>query len=59
MCGTNNAGGVSVTGGKVSFGKTLSNYGFTYQATDWAQLYGGYSEGFGMPDIGRVLRWLD
>lgn len=57
--GTNNAGGVSVTGGKVSFGKTLSNYGFTYQATDWAQLYGGYSEGFGMPDIGRVLRGLD
>lgn len=57
--GTNNAGGVSVTGGKVSFGKTLSNYGFTYQASDWAQLYGGYSEGFGMPDIGRVLRGLD
>ncbi|PKM32816.1 MAG: TonB-dependent receptor [Gammaproteobacteria bacterium HGW-Gammaproteobacteria-12] len=57
--GTNNAGGVSVTGGQVSFGKTLSNYGFTYQATDWAQLYGGYSEGFGMPDIGRVLRGLD
>lgn len=50
--------GVTVTGGELSFGQTLSNYGFTYQANDWAQLYGGYSEGFGMPDVGRVLRGL-
>lgn len=57
--GTNNAGGVDVGGGTLSFAKTLSNYGFTYQANDWAQFYGSYSEGFGMPDIGRVLRAVD
>ncbi|PSJ19344.1 TonB-dependent receptor, partial [Halomonas sp. ND22Bw] len=36
--------------------ETLFNAGIVYQATDWAQLYANYSEGFGMPDVGRVLR---
>ena len=47
---------VSVNGGNPEFDETLFNAGIVYQATDWAQLYANYSEGFGMPDVGRVLR---
>ncbi|TDX32736.1 iron complex outermembrane receptor protein [Modicisalibacter xianhensis] len=46
----------SVDGGNPDFDETLFNAGIIYQATDWAQLYANYSEGFGMPDVGRVLR---
>lgn len=49
---------VTVDGGNPSFNETLYNAGVTYQATDWAQLYASYSEGFGMPDVGRVLRGI-
>ncbi|SDJ31241.1 iron complex outermembrane recepter protein [Billgrantia gudaonensis] len=38
--------------------ETLFNAGIVYQANDWAQLYANYSEGFGMPDVGRVLRGI-
>ncbi len=48
--------GVSVDGGNPDFDETLFNAGLVYQATEWAQLYANYSEGFGMPDVGRVLR---
>ncbi|SDL79285.1 iron complex outermembrane recepter protein [Modicisalibacter muralis] len=47
---------VSVDGGSPDFEETLFNAGLVYQVTDWAQLYANYSEGFGMPDVGRVLR---
>lgn len=47
---------VSVEGGTPDFDETLYNAGIVYQATEWAQLYANYSEGFGMPDVGRVLR---
>lgn len=47
---------VSVNGGSPNFNETLFNAGIVYQATQWAQLYANYSEGFGMPDVGRVLR---
>ncbi|MBW6392176.1 TonB-dependent receptor [Billgrantia antri] len=50
---------VTVDGGKPDFDETLYNLGLVYQATDWAQLYANYSEGFGMPDVGRVLRGID
>ncbi|MBD3894926.1 TonB-dependent receptor [Halomonas sp. ML-15] len=50
---------VSVEGGSPSFNETLYNLGLVYQVTDWAQLYANYSEGFGMPDVGRVLRGID
>lgn len=49
---------VTVEGGSPSFDETLYNLGLVYQATDWAQLYANYSEGFGMPDVGRVLRGI-
>ncbi len=49
---------VTVEGGTPSFDETLYNLGLVYQVTDWAQLYANYSEGFGMPDVGRVLRGI-
>jgi len=51
--------GVLVRGGSPDFNETLYNIGATYQATPWAQLFANYSEGFGMPDVGRVLRGID
>ncbi|NMG45305.1 TonB-dependent receptor [Aromatoleum toluvorans] len=53
---TNRAGGVTVQGGNPTFEETLYNAGFVFEATDWAQVFANYSEGFGMPDVGRVLR---
>ncbi|SDO24604.1 TonB-dependent receptor [Vreelandella arcis] len=50
---------VDVKGGSPDFDETLFNAGLVYQATDWAQLYANYSEGFGMPDAGRVLRGIE
>jgi iron complex outermembrane receptor protein len=55
---TNRANGVTVEGGDPSFQETLYNAGAVFQATDWAQLFANYSEGFGMPDVGRVLRGI-
>ena len=49
---------VTVEGGSPDFDETLLNAGVVYQITDWAQAYGNYSEGFGMPDVGRVLRGI-
>ena len=55
---TKPAGGVSVEGGSPTFEETLFNTGLVFELTDWAQLYANYSEGFGMPDVGRVLRGI-
>ncbi|MCJ0972156.1 TonB-dependent receptor [Pseudomonas sp. PS1] len=51
-------GGVDVEGGNPNFEETLYNAGFVWQVSDWVQLFGNYSEGFGMPDVGRVLRGI-
>ncbi|HEX5678854.1 MAG TPA: TonB-dependent receptor [Alcanivorax sp.] len=51
--------GVIVNGGSPEFDETLFNAGLVYQASSWAQLYANYSEGFGMPDVGRVLRGIE
>ena len=56
---TKPAGGVNVEGGKPDFEETLYNAGLVFQASDWAQLFANYSEGFGMPDVGRVLRGIN
>lgn len=53
------ANGVTVEGGNPSFDETLFNIGAVFQATGWLQLFGNYSQGFGMPDVGRVLRGID
>lgn len=49
---------VVVDGGDPDFTETLYNAGVVLQVTDWAQIYGNYSQGFGMPDVGRVLRGI-
>lgn len=49
---------VTVQGGNPDFNETLFNAGVVYQMTGWAQVYANYSEGFGMPDVGRVLRGI-
>lgn len=51
-------GGVAVEGGQPNFEETLYNAGLVWQMNDWAQLFANYSEGFGMPDVGRVLRGI-
>ncbi|MBF5058229.1 TonB-dependent receptor [Alcanivorax sp. 521-1] len=51
--------GVLVRGGDPDFDEMLYNIGATYQFTDQVQLFANYSEGFGMPDVGRVLRGID
>lgn len=49
---------VQVDGGSPSFQEPLFNAGLVYQVTPWLQLFGNYSEGFGLPDVGRALRGI-
>jgi iron complex outermembrane receptor protein len=51
-------GGQTVEGGNPTFEETLFNTGLVWQMTDTLQLFANYSEGFGMPDVGRVLRGI-
>ncbi|MGQ9426381.1 TonB-dependent receptor [Gilvimarinus sp. F26214L] len=48
-----------VTGGDPDFAETLYNAGLTFQATEHWRVFANYSEGFSMPDVGRVLRGID
>jgi len=50
---------VNVEGGKLSFGETLYNAGLVFAPSDMFNVFGSYSEGFGMPDVGRVLRSIN
>ncbi|OHV94489.1 TonB-dependent receptor [Janthinobacterium lividum] len=50
---------VKVTGGKLKFNETLVNAGLVYTPLQDITVFGSYSEGFGMPDIGRVLRSIN
>lgn len=50
---------VTVDGGNPSFEETLFNGGVVYKPTQWLSLFGNYSEGFGMADVGRVLRGIN
>ena len=52
-------GSKQVEGGSPSFDETLTNFGVVFQATEHAQLFANYAEGFGMPDVGRVLRGIN
>jgi iron complex outermembrane recepter protein len=56
---TNNAGGVDVKGGKPEFSETLYNAGVVITPLSWLSVFANYSEGFGMPDVGRVLRGIN
>jgi len=47
-----------VAGGSPDFGETLVNAGFNWRIADAWTAFGVYSEGFTMPDAGRVLRGI-
>lgn len=47
---------VQVDGGKPDFDEFLYNFGAVVQPNEMWSVYGTYSEGFTMPDVGRVLR---
>lgn len=48
--------GVSVGGGSPTFDKTVFNAGAVFKLTPQVSVFANYSQGFGMPDVGRVLR---
>lgn len=50
---------VDVGGGKLDFDETLYNVGLVFEPVRNLNLYTSYSEGFGMPDVGRVLRAIN
>jgi iron complex outermembrane receptor protein len=50
---------VAVQGGSLSFKQNLFNAGLVYAPTDAFNMYTSYAEGFGMPDVGRVLRSIN
>jgi iron complex outermembrane receptor protein len=53
------AGGIAVEGGTPKFDDVLPNVGAVFDlGSNWS-VYGSYSKGFTMPDIGRVLRAVD
>lgn len=51
--------GVTVEGGNPEFSETLFNIGTVVSPTSWLSVFANYSEGFGMPDVGRVLRGIN
>jgi len=53
------ANGVRVEGGNPSFNETLHNLGLVYSPVAGISLFANYAEGFGMPDVGRVLRGIN
>ncbi|QYJ79086.1 TonB-dependent receptor [Shewanella acanthi] len=50
------AGNKEIEGGDTSFNETLFNVGVSYKIIPSVRLYTSYNQGFGMPDIGRILR---
>ena len=50
------SGSTAVGGGEPDFTKTLVNIGGSFEITEGLTPYVAYSEGFTMPDVGRVLR---
>lgn len=50
------AGSIPVMGGDPTFSEVLPNAGASFNIVGGLSLYGSYSEGFTMPDVGRVLR---
>ncbi len=48
--------GLAVNGGSLDYDSTVYNFGVSYQLSDELNIYGGFSQGFSLPDIGRSLR---
>ncbi|NRB55522.1 MAG: TonB-dependent receptor [Salinicola sp.] len=52
-------GGIDVEGGSPDFEETLYNAGVVWRPIDNWSLFTNYSEGFSIPDVGRVLRGIN
>jgi len=52
-------GGVVVDGGQPDFQELLPNAGVVVYVTEALNLFASYSEGYTMPDVGRVLRAVE
>lgn len=48
--------GGTVTGGELSYSETLFNLSGVYYLTEQMELFGGFSQGFSVVDVGSVLR---
>ncbi len=48
-----------VAGGSPGFSELLFNLGLTWEAVPGLTAFASYNEGFGMPDVGRVLRGIN
>lgn len=48
--------GVTVNGGQPEFEDVVYNAGAVFKLTPSVSVFANYSQGFGMPDVGRVLR---
>jgi iron complex outermembrane receptor protein len=53
-------GQVDIIGGEQDFNELVFNLGAVYELTDEMNVFAGFNQGFGLPDIGRVLRgnWI-
>lgn len=47
---------LNVTGGHFRYGAPTTNLGATFKLTDTIDLYGGFSQGFALPDVGAFTR---
>lgn len=54
--GLASSGSTFVEGGQPSFEEPLLNAGLVYEPMEGLSLFASFSEGFTMPDVGRVLR---
>jgi iron complex outermembrane receptor protein len=48
-----------VRGGQPSFDEPLLNFGLTWRVADGLTAYGSFAQGFGMADVGRILRAIN
>jgi iron complex outermembrane receptor protein len=52
-------GSQEVEGGSPGFSELLANIGLTWELTPGLTAFASFNEGFGMPDVGRVLRGIN
>jgi iron complex outermembrane receptor protein len=53
------SGSTFVRGGAPSFEEPLFNLGANWRLNDRVTLYGGFAQGYGMADVGRILRAIN
>lgn len=48
--------GLAINGGSLDYSQTTYNLGLTWSATNSLDLFAGFSQGFSLADLGRILR---